>query len=49
MKKSKAVFQFEPLTCPSHVKLETMQKQAGMQDTKVSFDSVKVKTNFYEI
>lgn len=47
---SKAVFQLEPLTCPSCVKkIETaLQKQAGVQDVKVLFNSGKVKTDFDE-
>lgn len=47
---SKAVFQLEPLTCPSCVKkIETaLQKQDGVQDAKVLFNSGKVKTEFDE-
>lgn len=45
---TKAVFQLEPLTCPSCVKkIETaLQKTTGVQMAKVLFNSGKVKTEF---
>ena len=45
---SKAIFQLEPLTCPSCVKkIETaLQKQSGVKQAKVLFNAGKVKTEF---
>lgn len=46
----KAVFQLEPLTCPSCIKkIEiTLNKTAGVDAAKVLFNSSKVKTEFDE-
>ena len=46
----KAVFQLEPLTCPSCVKkIETaVGKVAGVESTKVLFNAGKVKVDFNE-
>lgn len=45
---SKAVFQLEPLTCPSCIKKieTTLNKTTGVESTKVLFNSSKVKTEF---
>lgn len=45
---SKAVFQLEPLTCPSCVKKieAALQKQNGVKEAKVLFNAGKVKTEF---
>lgn len=45
---TKAVFQLEPLTCPSCVKkIEgTFAKTEGVESTKVLFNLGKVKTEF---
>lgn len=45
---TKAVFQLEPLTCPSCVqKIETaLQKTSGVTSAKVLFNSGKVRTEF---
>ncbi|KAA9012521.1 heavy-metal-associated domain-containing protein [Niallia endozanthoxylica] len=45
---TKAVFQLEPLTCPSCIKkIESMlTKTAGVESVKVLFNSSKVKTEF---
>lgn len=45
---TKAVFQLEPLTCPSCVKkIETaLVKTAGVTEARVLFNSGKVKTVF---
>jgi len=45
---NKAVFQLEPLTCPSCVKkIETaLQKQPGVQLAKVLFNAGKIKLEF---
>lgn len=47
---TKAVFQLEPLTCPSCVKkIETaLTKTSGVKEAKVLFNSGKVKTEFNE-
>jgi copper chaperone len=47
---SKAVYQLEPLTCPSCIKkIEgTLSKVAGIESVKVLFNSGKVKTEFDE-
>lgn len=47
---SKAVFQLEPLTCPSCIKKieTTLNKTAGVETAKVLFNSGKVKTEFDE-
>lgn len=47
---TKAVFQLEPLTCPSCIKkIEiTLNKTAGVDAAKVLFNSSKVKTEFDE-
>lgn len=44
----KAVFQLEPLTCPSCVKkIETaLTKTEGVDDVKVLFNAGKVRTTF---
>ncbi|WP_404330852.1 heavy-metal-associated domain-containing protein [Mesobacillus maritimus] len=44
----KAVFQLEPLTCPSCIKKieTTLNKMVGMQTVRVLFNSSKVKTEF---
>lgn len=46
----KAVFQLEPLTCPSCIKkIETMlEKTNGVSSVKVLFNSSKVRTEFDE-
>ncbi|WP_051912644.1 heavy-metal-associated domain-containing protein [Carnobacterium funditum] len=43
---SKAVYQLEPLTCPSCIKKieSTLSKTAGVESAKVMFNSSKVKT-----
>jgi len=45
---TKAVFQLEPLTCPSCIKKieSTLTKTAGVESVKVLFNSSKVKTEF---
>ena len=45
---SKAVFQLEPLTCPSCIKKieTTLNKTTGVESVKVLFNSSKVKTEF---
>ena len=45
---SKAVFQLEPLTCPSCIKKieTTSNKTTGVESAKVLFNSSKVKTKF---
>ncbi|WP_071393214.1 heavy-metal-associated domain-containing protein [Bacillus tuaregi] len=47
---TKAVFQLEPLTCPSCIKKieSTLTKTAGVESVKVLFNSSKVKTEFDE-
>ncbi|SFH51954.1 heavy-metal-associated domain-containing protein [Pisciglobus halotolerans] len=47
---SKAVFQLEPLTCPSCIKKieTTLNKTNGVESVKVLFNSGKVKTQFDE-
>lgn len=47
---AKAEFQLEPLTCPSCIKkIEgTLAKTAGITDSRVLFNSSKVKLNFDE-
>ncbi|QHS23998.1 heavy-metal-associated domain-containing protein [Virgibacillus sp. MSP4-1] len=47
---SKAVFQLEPLTCPSCIKkIEgTLNKTEGVDTAKVLFNSSKVKAEFDE-
>lgn len=47
---SKAVYQLEPLTCPSCIKKieTTLSKTAGVESTKVMFNSSKVRTEFDE-
>lgn len=45
---TKAVFQLEPLTCPSCIKKieSTLIKTVGVESAKVLFNSSKVKTEF---
>ena len=45
---SKAVFQLEPLTCPSCIKKieTTLNKTTGVESAKVLFNSSKVKMEF---
>ncbi|MDM5157255.1 heavy-metal-associated domain-containing protein [Bacillus sp. DX1.1] len=45
---TKAVFQLEPLTCPSCIKKieSTLTKKAGVESVKVLFNLGKVKTQF---
>ena len=45
---TKAVFQLEPLTCPSCIKKieTTLNKTTGVESAKVLFNSSKVKTEF---
>ncbi|WP_394239352.1 heavy-metal-associated domain-containing protein [Niallia oryzisoli] len=45
---TKAVFQLEPLTCPSCIKKieSTLTKTAGVESVIVLFNSSKVKTEF---
>lgn len=45
---TKAVFQLEPLTCPSCIKKieTTLNKTEGVETAKVMFNSSKVKTEF---
>ncbi|MGY1423384.1 heavy-metal-associated domain-containing protein [Bacillus cereus] len=45
---TKAVFQLEPLTCPSCIKKieSTLTKKAGVESVKVLFNLGKVKTRF---
>jgi copper chaperone len=45
---SKAVFQLEPLTCPSCIKKieTTLNKTDGVETVKVLFNSSSVKTEF---
>jgi copper chaperone len=47
---SKAVFQLEPLTCPSCIKKieTTLNKTTGVESAKVMFNSSKVKAEFDE-
>lgn len=47
---AKAVFQLEPLTCPSCIKKieNTLSKKAGVESVKVLFNLGKVKTEFDE-
>ena len=47
---AKAVFQLEPLTCPSCIKKieTTLHKTTGVDTVKVLFNSSKVKTEFDE-
>ena len=47
---AKAVFQLEPLTCPSCIKKieTTFTKTMGVDSVKVLFNSSKVKTDFDE-
>lgn len=47
---SKAVIQLEPVTCPSCIKKieSTVSKMAGVESTKVLFNSSKVKAEFDE-
>ncbi|WP_414839144.1 heavy-metal-associated domain-containing protein [Carnobacterium sp. TMP28] len=47
---SKAVYQLEPLTCPSCIKKieTTLSKTTGVESVKVLFNSSKVKTEFDE-
>jgi len=47
---TKAVFQLEPLTCPSCIKKieSALKRTAGMVEAKVLFNSGKVKTEFDE-
>ncbi|MBP2240370.1 copper chaperone CopZ [Cytobacillus eiseniae] len=47
---SKAVFQLEPLTCPSCInKIETtLNKTTGVQSAKVLFNAGKVKAEYDE-
>lgn len=46
----RAVFQLEPLTCPSCIKKieSTLDKTNGIESTKVLFNSSKVRTEFDE-
>lgn len=46
----KAVFQLEPLTCPSCIKKieTTLEKTNGVRTVKVLFNSSKVRTEFEE-
>lgn len=46
----KAVYQLEPLTCPSCIKKieSTLSKTAGIDSVKVLFNSSKVKTEYNE-
>ncbi|WP_138420045.1 heavy-metal-associated domain-containing protein [Aquibacillus sediminis] len=46
----KAVFQLEPLTCPSCIKKieTTLSKTEGIDSAKVLFNSSKVKTQYDE-
>jgi copper chaperone len=46
----RAVFQLEPLTCPSCIKKieSTLEKTSGIETTKVLFNSSKVRTEFDE-
>ena len=45
---NKAVYQLEPLTCPSCIKKieTTLNKTDGIESAKVMFNSSKVKTEF---
>ncbi|SEK17962.1 Copper chaperone CopZ [Carnobacterium iners] len=47
---SKAIYQLEPLTCPSCIKKieTTLSKTIGVESVKVLFNSSKVKTEFDE-
>lgn len=47
---TKAVFQLEPLTCPSCIKKieTTLDKTKGVQSVTVLFNSSKVRTEFDE-
>lgn len=47
---AKAVFQLEPLTCPSCIKKieTTLSKSDGVTSAKVLFNSSKVKAEFDE-
>lgn len=46
----KAVYQLEPLTCPSCVKTieQALKRTAGVEVVKVLFNSGKVRTEFNE-
>lgn len=46
----KAIYQLEPLTCPSCIKKieSTLSKTAGIDSVKVLFNSSKVKTEYNE-
>ena len=48
---SKAVFQLEPLTCPSCIKKieTTLNKTTGVESTRVLFNTSKVKIEFDEV
>lgn len=48
---TKAVFQLEPLTCPSCIKKieTTLNKTTGIESTKVLFNTSKVKVEFDEV
>jgi copper chaperone len=45
---TKAIFQLEPLTCPSCIKKieSTLSKTEGIESAKVLFNAGKVKTEF---
>lgn len=45
---AKALFQLEPLSCPSCIKKieSTLSKQSGVKEAKVLFHSSKVKAEF---
>ena len=47
---NKAIYQLEPLTCPSCIKKieSTLNKTEGVGSAKVLFNSSKVKTQFDE-
>ncbi|AGY82417.1 MULTISPECIES: heavy-metal-associated domain-containing protein [Carnobacterium] len=47
---NKAIYQLEPLTCPSCIKKieSTLNKTEGVESAKVLFNSSKVKTQFDE-
>lgn len=46
----KAIYQLEPLTCPSCIKKieTTLTKTAGIDSVKVLFNTSKVKTEYNE-
>lgn len=46
----KAVYQLEPLTCPSCIKKieSTLEKTEGVESVKVLFNAGKVRTEFNE-